>query len=137
MRADAAGSRYLTRAGAERRAALRVVGVQALIALGLAGLAALAGGKMAAISALVGGAVAVVATLFFVFALFRHPDGTPAGRVAWGFFLGQGLKVAVTIGLLYVAFRVRGVVPAALLAGYAATYMAYWFMPRGPASRWR
>ena len=136
---DANGSDvgFLTRTGAERRAALRVVGIQALIALGVAGLAALVGGSPAAGSALLGGAVAVAATLFFVFALFRHPDGTPAGRVAWGFFLGQGLKVAVTIGLLYVAFRVRGVVPVALLAGYIATYAAYWFMPRGPASRWR
>ncbi len=128
---------FLTRTGAERRAALRIVGIQALIALGVTGLAALAGGTAAAGSALAGGTVAVVATLFFVFALFRHPDGTATGRVAWGFFLGQGLKVATTIGLLYVAFRVRGVVPAALLAGYAATYVAYWFMPRGPASRWR
>jgi len=137
MRADASGSRYLTRTGAERRAALQVVGIQALIALGVTALAALVGGQKAAISALAGGTVAAVATLFFVFALFRHPEGTSAGRVAWGFFLGQGLKVAVTIGLLYVAFRVPQVAPGALLAGYAATYMAYWFMPRRLASRWR
>jgi hypothetical protein len=69
-------------------------------------------------------------------ALFRYPDGAGAERVVWGFFVGQGLKTALTIGLLVVCFRTRGVEPMALVAGYAVTYAAYWFARRGPALRW-
>ena len=133
----ATGHRLLTRTGAERRAALKVVGLQGLISLAAGGLAAGIGGARAGGSALLGGTMAMAANLVFVVALFRHPDGTPAARVAWGFFVGWGLKVALTIALLYLAFQSRNVVPVALLAGYAATYVAYWFAPRGPASIWR
>ena len=115
---------------------MRVVRLQGLIALALAGVVAVFWGVSAAGSALLGGAVGTVATLFFVIALFRYPDGAATGRVAWGFFLGQGLKVALTVALLLVAFRSRAVVPPALLVGYVATYCAYWFARRGPATRW-
>ena len=135
--ANASGNRHLTQTGAERRAAMRVIGLQGLISLVTAGLAGLTGGARAGFSALLGGAMAMAATLVFVVALFRHPDGTPAGRVAWGFFVGWVLKVALTIGLLVLAFRSQNVVPVALLVGYAATYVAYWLAPRGPASIWR
>lgn len=136
VRANDPGSRILTPAQAERRAAMRVVKLQGLIALGLAAIVALFWGASAGRSALLGGAVGAAATLFFVVALFRNADGTAAGRVVWGFLLGQGLKVALTVALLVVAFRSRAVVPPALLVGYAATYGAYWFARRGPATRW-
>jgi len=137
MVAMASKSRLLTQTEAERRAAMKVVGWQALITLATAGLAAMIGGARAGGSALLGGTVAMAATLVLIVGLFRHRDGTPAARVAWGFFVGWGLKVALTIGLLYVAFRSRNVVPVALLAGYAATFAAYWLAPRGPVSIWR
>lgn len=130
------GSRPLTPIAAERRAALRVVRRQALVALAVALVAGLGAGVGAGRSALLGGGVAVVATLFFVLALFRYPEGTPAARVAWGFYLGQALKVLLTIALLALVFRSRGTTPWAVLAGYMATYLAYWFTPHGPASRW-
>ena len=136
VRANDPGSRILTPAQAERRAAMRVVRLQGLIALALAAVVALVWGASAGRSALLGGAVGAAATLFFVVALFRHADGAATGRVVWGFFLGQGLKVALTVALLLVAFRSRAVVPLALLAGYMATYAAYWLAKRGPAARW-
>ena len=128
--------RLLTPVAAERRAALRVVGRQVLAALAVALLAGLGFGYAAGRSALLGGGVGVVATLFFVLALFRHREGTPAARVAWSFYLGQVLKVLLTVALLALVFRSRGMTPLAVLAGYMATYLAYWFTPHGPASRW-
>jgi len=130
------GPRLLTPVAAERRAALRVVARQALAALAAALLAGLGFGYSAGRSALLGGGVGVVATLFFVFALFRHREGTPAARVALSFYLGQVLKVLLTVALLALVFRSRGTAPLAVLAGYMATYFAYWFTPHGPASRW-
>jgi F0F1-type ATP synthase assembly protein I len=78
----------------------------------------------------------VAATLLFVIALFRNREGTPAARVAWSLYLGQALKVILTVALLPLVLRARGITPVAVLAGYVATYLAYWFTPRGPASRW-
>lgn len=130
------GPRLLAPVAAERRAALKVVGRQALVALAVAALAGAGFGISAARSALLGGGVGVVATLFFVLALFRHREGTPAARVAWSFYLGQALKVVLTVALLALVFRSRGTTPLAVLAGYMATYLAYWFTPHGPASRW-
>jgi ATP synthase protein I len=136
VRANDPAARILTPAQAERRAAMHVVKLQGLIALALAGIIALCWGASAGRSALLGGGVGVAATLFFVIALFRNAQGAATGRVVWGFFLGQGLKVALTVALLIVAFRSQGVVPLALLAGYMATYAGYWFARRGPATRW-
>jgi ATP synthase protein I len=130
------GPRLLTPVAAERRAALGVVRRQAWVALALALVAGLGFGFGAARSVLLGGGVGVVATLFFVLALFRHREGTPAARVAFGFYLGQVLKVLLTVALLALVFRSRGASPLAVLAGYMATYLAYWFTPHGPASRW-
>jgi len=43
--------------------------------------------------------------------------------------------VALSIGLLIVAFGAEGAVPVALLAGYGATFVGYWAAPRLPLSR--
>jgi ATP synthase protein I len=130
------GPRLLSPVAAERRAALAVVARQALVAVAVAGIAGLGFGSAAARSALLGGGVGVAATLLFVIALFRNREGTPAARVAWSLYLGQALKVILTVALLPLVFRARGITPVAVLAGYVATYLAYWFTPRGPASRW-
>ncbi len=130
------GPRLLTPIAAERRAALKVVSRQALVALLVALLSGFGFGAAAGRSALLGGGVGVLATLIFVLALFRHRSGAPAARVAWSFYLGQTLKVLLTMVLLALVFRSRGTVPLAALAGYMATYLAYWFTPHGPASRW-
>jgi ATP synthase protein I len=130
------GPRLLSPLAAERRAALAVVARQALVALAVAGIAGLGFGFSAARSALLGGGIGVAATLLFVIALFRYREGTSAARVAWSFYLGQTLKVILTVALLALVFRSRGIAPLAVLAWYVATYLAYWFTPRGPASRW-
>ena len=130
------GGRPLTQVAAERRAALRVVYRQALVAVLAAAVATLGWGFWAGRSALLGGGVGVAATLLFAIALFRHREGTSAARVAWGFYLGQALKVLLTVALLALVFRSRGTAPLAVLAGYVATYLAYWITPHGPASRW-
>jgi ATP synthase protein I len=125
----------LTRVQAERRAALRVVLAQAAITLGVAAVAAGGWGAAAATSALWGGGIGIAASTLMVLAVFRHPEGASAARIAWGFYLGQFLKVALSIALLVVAFGTHGVVPLALLVGYVATFAGYWAAPRLPLPR--
>lgn len=120
---------------AERRAALRVVARQGLVALAAAALLTPMGWQVAR-SAILGGAIGVVATSVFAWALFRNPEGTAPAQIARSFYLGQALKAGLTIGLLAWVLRSRVPAPWAVLAGYLATYVAYWFAPTGPASRW-
>ena len=125
----------LTRVQAERKAAYRVVLAQGVVTLAVATLAALGWGPEAAKSAIWGGAIGMAAAAFMVLAVFRFPEGASATRIAWGFFLGQFLKVALSIALLVAAFGAEGVVPLALLVGYAASFAGYWAAPRLPLPR--
>ena len=125
----------LTRVQAERRAAFRVVLAQAAITLGVAAVAAAGWGIAAGRSALWGGGIGIAAAAFMVLAVFRYPEGASAVRIAWGFYLGQFLKVALSIALLVVAFRAKGVVPLAVLVAYVASFAGYWAAPRLPLSR--
>ena len=125
----------LTRVQAERKAAFRVVLAQVAITLGVAALAALGWGSAAGRSALWGGGIGIAATAFMLLAVFRYPEGASATRIAWGFYLGQFLKVALSIALLVVAFGTEGVVPLALLVAYVATFAGYWAAPLLPVPR--
>jgi len=125
----------LTRVQAERKAAFRVVLAQVAITLGVAALAALGWGAGAGRWALWGGGVGIAATAFMLLAVFRYPEGASATRIAWGFYLGQFLKVALSIALLVVAFGTEGVVPLALLVAYVATFAGYWAAPLLPVPR--
>jgi len=112
-----------------------VVIAQGVITLGVAAAAAAGWGAAAARSALLGGGIGIVASAFMVLAVFRYPEGANAMRIAWGFYLGQFLKVALSVALLVMAFTAKGVVPLALLVAYAATFAGYWAAPRLPAPR--
>jgi ATP synthase protein I len=125
----------LTRVQAERKAALTVVAAQVVITVAVAAVCALGWGTKAGASALWGGAIGVAATSFMALALFRHAEGASAARIAWSFFLGEFLKVALSIGLLVMALRSARVAAGPLIVAYAATFAAYWFAPRGPVSR--
>lgn len=94
-------------------------------------------GRQAAMSSAWGGGIGTLAAAFMVLAMFRYRDGAGAGRLVWGFFLGQILKTALSIGLLLVAFQSQGVVPVALLGGYAASFAGYWAAARWPWGRRR
>lgn len=122
----------LTRVQAERRVALQIVLAQGAITLAAALVCAMGWGAAAAKSAAWGGGIGMAATALMALALFRRGENAGALRAAWDLYLGQVLKVALTIALLVTAFKSPGIVPAALLAGYAASFVGYWTAPRAP-----
>jgi ATP synthase protein I len=124
-----------TRIQADLKAAFRIVAVQVVITLAVAAVCGLGWDMKAAVSAVCGGLIGAAATSFMALALFRHPEGTSAARIAWSFFLGEFLKVALSIGLLLLALRSAGIAAGPLIVAYGATFAAYWFAPRGPAAR--
>ena len=99
----------------------------AVTTVGLAGW-----GSRAGVSALVGAGIGIAATTFMAFAMLRHGPGVSAQRVAWSFFSGWFVKVALTLAMLVAALQSPRIVGFPLLAGYAATYIGYW----AAAARW-
>ena len=91
-------------------------------------IACLAGwGARAAVSAATGAGIGIAATALMAFAMLRHGEGADPQRVAWSFFTGWAVKVSVTVALLVVALRSKGIDAAPLLAAYVATFLGYWF----------
>jgi ATP synthase protein I len=108
-----------------RRLAFGVVlgqaGVTLIAALAAWGMA----GRGAGLSALLGGCVATVGSVAMVALVFA---GAAAGapRIAAAFYAGEGVKLAVVVVLFVVVLKTVRVVPLAMLAGFAATYLVYW-----------
>jgi ATP synthase protein I len=122
-----------------RRLAFGVVlgqaGVTVIVALGAYALA----GQLAAFSALLGGGIATLGSLAMASVAFGSYASGGARRALAAFYLGEAAKVAVVVVLFVVALNVLKVVPLAMLAGFAATYLMYWIalagaLP-GPAQR--
>jgi ATP synthase protein I len=95
-----------------------VTGVTALAAWGLAGAGA-------ALSALLGGGIATVGSLAMAALVFAGAVAN-AQRIVVAFYAGEAVKLAVVVMLFVVVLRTVKVVPLAMLAGFAVTYLVYW-----------
>jgi F0F1-type ATP synthase assembly protein I len=109
-----------------RRLAFRVVLGQAAVTV-IAGLIAwaLAGGR-AGLSALVGGIIATAGSLAMAAVMFGGAGSGEGRRALGAFYVGEGAKLAVVIGLFVVVLKVMNVAPLALFAAFAATFLVYW-----------
>lgn len=83
-------------------------------------------GRVPGLSALVGGGISAIASAALVIIGFSSPAGAPAERVARSFYVGEGVKLAVTVALFVVVFLTMKVSFAALFAAYIATLFVYW-----------
>jgi ATP synthase protein I len=96
------------------------VGVSVMVALAAWGLA----GREAALSGLIGGGIAAAGSLAMAAVAFARK--TSAQGVLGAFYVGEAAKLAVVVVLFVVVLRLMRVVPLAMLAGFAATYLVYW-----------
>ena len=104
----------------------KIIIIQLLVTL-LAAAASLAFDSLqAAYSALVGGGISAVATLYFASTIFSVRIGSPAAKIARAFYMGEIVKMLLTVILLSVALRWLDVSPLPLLLAYMAALMAYW-----------
>lgn len=80
-------------------------------------------------SLLAGGCVGLVWTVYMAFTLYRHSLDYGARVSAASLLKGWLLKIAITLGLMVVAFRSERLAPLALLAGLMLAMLAYglWF----------
>jgi ATP synthase protein I len=92
-------------------------------------------GRYACVSALVGAGTGVAANLYMTFKALQ-PARTPR-RALGQLYLGQLIKVALTVALFMLAARLPHLSWPALLIAYAATLVVFWWVPMSGASRMR
>ncbi len=100
--------------------------IQLLVTLTGAGISLAFSGTQAAYSALVGGGVSALVTLYFASQVFSVRVGSPAAKIARAFYLGEVVKLLLTVVLLSIALLWLNVSPLPLLLAYMAALMAYW-----------
>jgi ATP synthase protein I len=108
-----------------RRLAFGVVLGQALVSVTAALCAWAIAGTHAAWSALVGGGIATAGSLAMAALVFGGATNRPE-RVLGTFYLGEALKVVLVMVLFVVVLKSVPVVPLAMFAAFAATFLVYW-----------
>jgi ATP synthase protein I len=109
-----------------RRLAGSVVLGQVVVTLVAAAICFAVWGRVAGLSALVGGGISAISSAVLALFAFGSPAGAGAERVARAFYVGEGLKLAVTVALFVAVFLTFKVSFAALFGTYIATLFVYW-----------
>ncbi len=91
--------------------------------------------RYACVSALAGAGIGVIANMYMTFRVLQ-PTGTPR-RALGQLYMGQLVKVGLTVALLLLASRLPRVSWPALLLAYVATLLGFWWVPfaSAPAGR--
>lgn len=100
--------------------------IQLLVTLLVAVVSLVSDGGRAACSALIGGGVSILVSLYFARQVFSVRVGSPAAKIAQAFYVGEVVKLLLTVALLSIALRWLDVLPLPLLLAYMAALMAYW-----------
>ena len=104
----------------------KIIIIQLLVTLLVAIVSFAFNSLQAAYSALVGGGISIVATLYFASKVFAVRIGAPAAKIARAFYVGEVVKMLLTVVLLSIALLWFDVSPLPLLLAYMAALMAYW-----------
>jgi ATP synthase protein I len=100
--------------------------IQLFVTLLIAGLFLTVGGLREAFSALVGGGISTLVTLYFANQVFSAHIGAPIAKIARAFFVGEAVKILLTIFLLSISIFWLDVAPLPTLLAYMAALLAYW-----------
>jgi len=83
-------------------------------------------GRIAGLSALAGGGISAASSAVLAIIGFSASAGAAAERVARAFYVGEAMKLAVTVVMFVVVFVTMKVSFAALFGTYIATLFVYW-----------
>ena len=109
-----------------RRVAYSIVLGQAAITAVVALACYLIFGLVSGWSAALGGGISTVASLAMVLFAFRRRAGLDARAIAGGFYVGEAVKLALTVLLFVWTFKTLKPSFAAMFGGYIATLLVYW-----------
>jgi ATP synthase protein I len=109
-----------------RRLALRVVLGQAAVTVIVALVAWAIAGRNSGVSALLGGGIATLGSLAMAGVVFGGIASGGAARALGAFYTGEALKLTLVVVLFVAVLKLVRVVPLAMFAGFAGTYLVYW-----------
>ncbi len=109
-----------------QRAAFRLAGWQVLLTGIVAAGAFWLGGLSAAMSAVAGGVIGIVAGLYQALRMFRVNAGQDPEGFLRGVYIGEAVKIGLTVALMIAAIRLLGVEMLPFMIGYIAIYSIYW-----------
>ena len=109
-----------------RRLAMSVVLGQVVVTVVAAIICFAVWGRIPGLSALVGGGISAVASAALALIGFGSRAGAPADQIAKSFYVGEGVKLAVTVAAFVAVFTTMKDSFAALFGTYIATLFVYW-----------
>ena len=109
-----------------RRLAASVVLGQVVITVVAAAICFAVWGRLVGFSALVGGGISSIASAALASIAFAASAGASPERIARGFYVGEAVKLGVTVVLFVLVFVTMKVSFAALFGAYIATLFVYW-----------
>ena len=107
-------------------AAFRLAGWQVVLTGIVAAGAFWLGGTSAALSAVTGGSIGIVAGLYQALRMFRADAGRDPEGFMRSVYVGEAVKIVLTVALMIAAIRVLGVEMLPFMIGYIAIYSVYW-----------
>ena len=81
------------------------------------------------IALLSGGMAVFLANLYFVFKVFSQSGAQANKKVVSAFYIGESVKIAISIGLLVLAFIQLPGKEVYVLSGYILAYLLQWLAP--------
>ena len=103
--------------------------IQLLAALGISCGFWIGKGSEAGLSALMGGFIGIVPGLLFMRLLFKQSGTKLAKQILSYFYLGEILKILISLILFTLAFQWGKLRPAPLFLVFIATYGVCWLIP--------
>jgi len=110
---------------------VRILTLQTGVGVAVAALCFFVWGLATAISAIAGAGIGVIANLYMTLKVLK-PAASPQGALG-RLYIGQLVKVALTVILFLLAARIRGLSWPAMLLGYAGTLVVFWWVPLAAA----
>ncbi len=84
------------------------------------------GGSEGAVSAAIGGSIGIIAGLYQALRMFRVDASRDPDGFLRGVYVGEAVKILLTVALMIAAIRVLQVEMLPFMLGYIAIYVVYW-----------
>lgn len=113
-----------------QQAAFRLAAWQLAATGFVAATAGWVGGSDFALSASIGGSIGIVAGLYQALRMFRIDASQDPDGFLRSVYVGEAVKILLTVALMIAAIRVLNVAMLPFMLGYIAIYVVYWMALR-------
>lgn len=109
-----------------QRAAFRLAGWQVALMSVVVVIASWLGGRDAGMAAAIGGSIGIIAGLYQALRMFRIDASKDPEGFMRGLYIGEAVKILLTVALMIAAIRGLNVEMLPFMMGYISIYIVYW-----------